>query len=155
VIRGERESSGELRVRAGVPWRVASIVCLGAYLVAAALNMTHTAAGFATNHLADIAGPAWLYIISRGLGAPHRHTRIRRLVGATAERAAAILFLASTATEISQRFWPSGPFPGRFDPFDIGAFALGIMPLYLLDRWSGAAGTPIPPVGPPCQDRGQ
>ncbi|MBK6424589.1 MAG: hypothetical protein IPF77_20680 [Gemmatimonadetes bacterium] len=114
-------------------------------MLAAVLNMTATAAGFLTNHLADVTGPAWLYIATRGLAEPGRSTRIQRLVGRTPARAALLLFLASTATEVSQIFWPTGLFRGRFDPWDVAAFAAGILPLYLLDRRCGAVTTPTAP----------
>lgn len=120
-------------------WRSVSWVLFGAFLIAAALNMSGTAAGFATNHLADLVGPAFLYVAFRGLAEPGKGNRLRRLLGATPERAAIVLFVGSTATEISQIFWPSGLFSGRFDPLDIGAFALGILPLYLIDKKLGGA----------------
>ncbi len=115
-------------------WRALSWVLFGAFLLAAVLNMTHTAAGFATNHLADLVGPAWLYIAFRGQAHPGTRTRLGRLVGATPERAATILFVGSTATEVAQIRWPSGVFSGRFDPLDIAAFAIGLLPLYLIDK---------------------
>ena len=130
-------------------WRLLSWGLFGAFLVAAGLNMTGTAAGFATNHLADLVGPAWLYIAFRGLAEPPTDNRLRRLLGATPERAATVLFLGSTATEMTQIFWPTGLFSGRFDPLDIGAFGLGILPLYLMDKRLGvsrkAAGAPQSP----------
>jgi hypothetical protein len=115
-------------------WRLLSWGLFAAFLVAAVLNMTDTAAGFATNHLADLVGPAWLYIAFRGLAEPAKRTRIGRVLGATPERAVTILFLGSSATEITQIYWPSGIFRGRFDPLDIAAFAIGLVPLYLLDK---------------------
>jgi len=123
-------------------WRLVSFAFLGAFLLAAALNMAHVEAGFATNHLADIAGPAWLYIATRGLAEPTRSTRLQRLVGATPERAAIILFLGSSVTEVAQIFWPTGVFRGTFDPWDIGAFALGILPPYVLDKRTMTAAMP-------------
>jgi len=115
-------------------WRLLSRVLFGAFLITAALNMTGTAAGFATDHLADLVGPAWLYVVFRGLAEPAKGSRLRQLLGASPERAAIVLFAGSTATEITQIFWPSGVFAGRFDPLDISAFALGILPLYLIDK---------------------
>ncbi|HSJ31511.1 MAG TPA: hypothetical protein VK933_08760, partial [Longimicrobiales bacterium] len=106
----------------------------GAFLVAAVLNMTETAAGFATNHLADLVGPAWLYIVFRGLAEPEKRSRLGRALGATPERAAMILFIGSSVTEIAQIYWPTGVFAGRFDPLDIVAFAIGILPLYAADK---------------------
>lgn len=115
-------------------WRLVSWVLFGAFLVAAVLNMTEIPAGFATNHLADVVGPAWLYIVFRGLAEPEKRTRLGRFLGATPERAATILFVGSSATEITQIYWPSGLFAGRFDPLDIAAFAIGLLPLYLVDK---------------------
>lgn len=121
-------------MRSPAVWRVVSWVLFGAFLVAAVLNMTETAAGFATNHLADVVGPAWLYIVFRGLAEPEKRNRLGRFLGATPERAAAILFVGSCATEITQIYWPSGLFGGRFDPLDMAAFAIGLLPLYLVDK---------------------
>lgn len=115
-------------------WRLLSWLLFGAFLVAAVLNMTETSAGFATSHLADLVGPAWLYIVFRGLADPENRNRLGQILGATPERAATILFVGSSATEITQIYWPSGLFAGRFDPFDIAAFAIGILPLYLVDK---------------------
>lgn len=129
-------------------WRSVSWALFAAFLIAAGLNMTGTAAGFATNHLADLVGPAWLYVAFRGLAERRRDNRLRRLLGATPERAAIVLFAGSTATEIAQIFWPSGLFSGRFDPLDIGAFALGILPLYLIDRRLDRTRTRVSPAGP-------
>jgi hypothetical protein len=96
--------------------------------------MTGTRAGFATSHLADLVGPAWLYIAFRGLAEPGMRTLVGRFFGATPERAATVLFVGSCATEITQIYWPSGLFRGRFDPLDIAAFAIGLLPLYLADK---------------------
>jgi hypothetical protein len=52
-----------------------SWVLFGAFLIAAALNMSGTAAGFATNHLADLVGPAFLYVAFRGLAEPGKGNR--------------------------------------------------------------------------------
>ena len=133
-------------------WRLLSWVLFGAFLIAAALNMTDTAAGFATNHLADVVAPALLYVVFRGLAEPGRENRLRQLVGATPERAATMLFVGSSVTELTQIYWPSGLFAGRFDPLDIAAFALGILPLYLLDRFVGIAprGVVSRDSGPPA-----
>jgi len=126
-------------------WRLLSWVLLAGFLFAAGLNMAKVHGGFATNHLADLTGPAWLYIATRGLSEQARSTRIQRLLGTSPERAALFLFLASTATELSQFFWPTGLFPGRFDLLDIAAYAVGILPLYLLDR--GMSRSRAAPVG--------
>ncbi|MDQ8153252.1 MAG: hypothetical protein P3B98_01210 [Gemmatimonadota bacterium] len=83
---------------------------------------------------ADLAVPAWLYIVLRSLDNPNRRRVIRRHLGRTPQTAAGLLFAASTATELSQRFVPNGPFPGTFDPRDIASFGVGIAIVYWLDR---------------------
>lgn len=130
----------ETVVRPPPIWRVLNWGLFGAFLVAAVLNMTDSAAGFATNHLADVSVPAWLYVGSRGLAAPQSRNRLKRILGATPEVAAAFLFIVCSITEVSQIYWPRGLFSGRFDPLDIVAFACGILPLYLLDKWYIASG---------------
>ena len=115
-------------------WKIAYWLLLAGFVLSAALNMMHVRAGFLTNHLADVAVPAWLYVMSR------RHVRgdgwssLLRWIGRTPERAAAIYFLASTATEVSQIYWPHGIFSGRFDPWDIVSYGAGLLGCYLLDK---------------------
>lgn len=52
-----------------------------------------------------------------------------------------VLFLASTATEWSQQYWPRGVFAGRYDPLDIAAFGSGILICYACDRFGPRTGT--------------
>ncbi len=112
--------------------------------------MLEVKGGFFTNYLADLAVPAWLYIAARGLhSARGRNTWIHRMIGRTPERAAIILFVASAGTEISQRYWPRGVFPGRFDSLDLFAYALGLTVCYVVDRLS--AGLPATRSGTDSQ----
>jgi hypothetical protein len=115
-------------------WQMLWWTALAGFLASAALNMAHVRGGFATNHLADICVPAWLVLSARD--PRRRNTLIATLVGVSPARAAILLWLASTVTEVSQRFWPHGLFSGRFDPWDIVAYAAGILPCYIFDRAS-------------------
>lgn len=118
-------------------WRIAYWTLFVAFLGTAALNMLHVRGGFLTNHAADLIVPAWLYVASRGLHSRNgRQTRIQRTLGQTPERAALVLFLASTLTEVSQFYWPRGLFPGRFDALDVLAYALGLAICYVMDKRS-------------------
>jgi len=111
-------------------WSLWAVVVL-----TAALNMLQVRAGFLTNYAADLAVPPLLYVMTRGLAERDRQPTLpRRWFGGTPERAAVVLFLASAGTECSQRYWPKGVFPGRYDPADIAAFAVGIAICYVCDR---------------------
>ncbi|HWA57369.1 MAG TPA: hypothetical protein VG692_08955 [Gemmatimonadales bacterium] len=118
-----------VRVWQGLTWAAFAI-----FLLTAGLNMAGVRAGFATNHLADLVVPAYLYLVFRSPLPPYRRTWLARHLGATPERAGFVLFLASAATEVSQRYWPDGPFRGRFDPLDIVAYAVGVLLVYALDK---------------------
>jgi hypothetical protein len=117
-------------------WRLAYWILWTAFIATAALNMLHVRAGFMTNHAADVVVPALLYVMVRGLADPNpRPTLTRRWFGATPERAGAVLLLASAATEVCQYYWPNGIFRGRFDPWDIAAFGVGLLVCYACDTW--------------------
>lgn len=118
-------------------WLVVHRALFVAFLGTAALNMLHVRGGFLTNHAADLVVPAWLYVAFRGLSSEHgRRTLLQRVFGRTPEVAAFSLFGASTLTEISQFYWPRGLFSGRFDPWDIFAYALGLAACYMADKRS-------------------
>ncbi len=101
--------------------------------------MLHVRGGFFTNHCADLAVPALLYVTARRYPALSRKGKpplIRRLVGSTAEIAALSIFGASAASEVSQLYWPDGFFSGTFDPLDIVAYGLSVGLCYLADKRS-------------------
>ena len=126
-------------------WRRFSIALWCAFLLAAALNLLHVRGGFLTNHLADVVTPALLYVSARRYP-PHRAERPRvmqRWLGATPERAALAIFLASAATEIAQYFRPHGVFRGTFDPYDVVAYFVGTIVFYALDRRQLSAAQPV------------
>jgi hypothetical protein len=128
-------------------WRVIYWTLIAAFLLTAALNMLHVRAGFLTNYLADLTVPALLYVVSRRLvsGKLWLLPRLMRWIGRTPARAAAVFFLASAATEMSQIFWPRGVFAGRFDPWDLVAYSAGLLTCYVLDKM-------LPQDGPAAED---
>jgi hypothetical protein len=133
-------ADGADRARRG--WRAAWISLTALFLLAAALNMLRVHAGFLTSHLADLVVPAWLYVALRGLAGHDRSWPRARLAGAASVRAALVIFAASTLTEVSQKFWPRGPFRGTYDPLDIVAYAAGTgacLAAELLTRRRGTA----------------
>lgn len=115
-------------------WRRAAWGLLVIWLGCAALGMSRIDAGLLTSYGADLTQPAWLYIIARSLDDPCRTSLLRRTIGRSPELAAAALFTASTVTELVQRFWPRGPFPGTYDPLDIAAYFTGIAVCYAVER---------------------
>jgi len=117
-------------------WRIAYYALLAVWTCDAALVMTKVRAGFFTNYAADLALPAWLYIVARNLHEATSRSVLSRVLGRSPEVAAGALFLASVASEVSQRVWPSGFFAGRFDAFDIVAYAAGIGICYGVDKLS-------------------
>ncbi len=139
--------SAALHPRAGRAWAAAEWALFTAWIAAALFDMFPAAPGgrvlvgsFLTTHAADLTLPAWLYVILR-----RRPSRgpLRRIVGRSAEATAALVLVASAATELSQLAWPDGPFRGVFDPLDLAAFTAGVAGCYLADKRF-----PVRPVGP-------
>jgi hypothetical protein len=115
-------------------WAVIEWALFATWLTAAILNMGQRRAGFLTNHAADLTLPAWLYVVFRST--PHANPVLRRHAPSRPAATACFLFAASTATEISQYFWPHGPFAGTCDPLDVAAYGCGLGACFLADlRW--------------------
>lgn len=128
-------------------WRIVYWTLFGAFLLAAGLNLLHKRAGFLTNHLADVVVPGWLYLNARGLNPDGRgSTLLAATIGRSPELAALALFVASTLTEISQIYWPHGIFSGRFDPYDILSYGVGVATCYAAERWLGRPIARRPPA---------
>lgn len=115
-------------------WHRAFYFLSTVFVLTAALNMLQLDAGILTNHAADIVVPAWLYVVLRGYAPGGSRGPLGRMFGRSPTVAALTLFGASACTEVSQRFWPHGLFPGTFDPLDIAAFATGLGACYVADR---------------------
>ncbi|MEO7996579.1 MAG: hypothetical protein ABI852_03995 [Gemmatimonadaceae bacterium] len=128
-------------------WRVVHVVLTVLFLLTAVLNLNHIRAGFLTNHLADLVVPAWMYVVARApYDANKRKTLLQWSLGRSPEFAAGSLFIASALSEVSQYYWPTGLFRGRFDPLDILAYAVGLVAVYVADKRSGT-----PPAVPPTR----
>jgi hypothetical protein len=117
-------------------WRSIEWCLCAVWLVDAALVMTHHRAGSFTSHAADLTLPAWLYVVIRSRYPSSSVAPLRLLGSAPPAAIAALVFVASTATEVSQYFWPRGLFAGTFDPLDIVAYAAGVGLCLVTDlRW--------------------
>ncbi len=88
--------------------------------------------GFWSSYAFDIAGPAGAYIICRGL---HYRRLSPRPVWRkfTPEVAAAFVIGFCFLLEAGQYF---GLYHGHFDPYDLVAYVVGVLPCYFVDRWS-------------------
>jgi len=89
--------------------------------------------GFWGSYVFDIAGPAWAYIYCRGLyRSPNSRPAWRHC---TPEVTAALVLGFCLLLETGQYL---GLYHGFFDPYDIMAFAAGVLPLYIADVWFGS-----------------
>lgn len=98
--------------------------------------MARVRGGFMTSYLADLLFPPWYYIVVRGLAS--RGSRVPFLLrwfGRSPERAAISILVVGTASEFSQRYWPSGAIAGTYDPWDIVAYTVGLGLCYGCERW--------------------
>lgn len=123
---------------------MAWIVLTALFALAAAVNMLHVRGGFLTSHLADLVVPAWLYVATRGLAGHRRGSLLTRTFGASPALAATAVMGGSVVTEVAQKVWPHGVFPGTFDPLDFAAFAAGTGACLLADLLSGGGRDGIP-----------
>jgi hypothetical protein len=125
-------------------WRVLWWMLLAVWAASAILGMNHVRAGLITSYGADLTVPAWLYITTRSLDHRERKSWLKKMIGASPELAAGVLFLASALTELSQYYWPKGLFSGVFDIGDVLAYGIGLLACYLLDKRSGQKSAKIP-----------
>jgi len=102
--------------------------------IAAFLNMAHMQIPFLTTHAADLSGPAMLYIHFRKSWQQGNRRILINVFGRSPEITASTFFFASAVTEISQKYYPHGIFPGRFDPWDIVSYAVGVGMCYCLEK---------------------
>lgn len=96
--------------------------------------------GFLTNYLSDVAFPPWFYIYIRGLRTDGKElpnlVLFKNWFGLTPERAALSIFIVGALSEFKTMIWPTGPITGTYDPYDILAYAIGILICYLVDKFS-------------------
>ena len=106
--------------------RIFYVAAITSALAVGALQMFHIHGGLLTDYGADVFGTAWLYAMTRqGL------TIVQRGRTLGAGPSAVIVFLCCALSELGQK-WHL--FPGRFDPFDLLAYAGTLLVCWLLDR---------------------
>lgn len=125
-----------LPTRAG---RIFYRAAIATALAVGALQMYRVHGGLLTDYGADVFGTAWLYALAR-----QGRTIFQRGRTLSSGSAAIIVFLLCALSEFGQRWHIV---PGRFDPFDLAAYALTLIACWALDR-SFPMVMPEPPPGP-------
>lgn len=96
-------------------------------LAIGALQMYHVHGGLLTDYGADVFGTAWLYAMTR-----QGRTIIQRGRTLSAGSSASIVFVLCALSEFGQKWHLM---PGRFDPYDLAAYAVTLLGCWALDRW--------------------
>ena len=115
-------------------WTIALYILVVLFGIAAILNMAHLHIPFITTHAADLSGPAMLFIHFRKSWQQGNRGILINTFGRSPEITESAFFFASAPTEISQKYYPHGIFPGSFDPWDIVSYAVGIGICYCLEK---------------------
>ena len=84
---------------------------------------------FWSGYVLDMTGPAWNYIIFRGLFTAYRENTWTRIF--TPERTMIIFILVCFGIETMQYF---EVYDSTFDPWDFAAYVSILIPLYLIDK---------------------
>ena len=85
--------------------------------------------GIWNSYVLDICGPAWTYILIRGLFTSKSDNAWTRFFNPL--RSFLVIVLAAFGIEIIQYF---GLYESTFDPWDFPAYLLILLPLFLRDR---------------------
>lgn len=85
---------------------------------------------FCEGYLLDITGPAWNYILFRGLYTVKADNKWTRFF--TSGRTLIIFILITFTIEILQYL---NVYQSKFDPFDLLAYISLLIPLYIIDRY--------------------
>lgn len=122
-------------------WRIAYYMLLALWIIGALLFMYRIKAGFLNSYLSDVAFPPWFYIYLRGL---HRSDQriatipiFGQYFGKTAWHAGISIFLVGMVSELLVLVGPRQLITGTFDPFDILAYAVGLIVCMAFDLQEG------------------
>jgi hypothetical protein len=119
-------------------WAIAYWILFGCWVVGAGLFMARYNGGFLTNYLSDLTFPPYFYIHLRGLRTETRDLPntffFKQWFGRTPERAAISIFLVGFVTELKTMVWPEGIITGTYDPYDVVAYAVGLVICYAIDK---------------------
>jgi hypothetical protein len=107
-------------------WK-ATIITLGSIALATCLVRS---SGFWSSYVLDIVGPAWIYILVRGLFSKTQPAMLGRLL--SPEAALVIMMVACFLIEEAQYFHL---YDAHYDPLDFFAYVSLLIPCYVIDRW--------------------
>lgn len=107
-------------------WAGALVVLCGAGLATVWLDL----GGFWKGYLLDMTGPAWSYILFRGLFTSYRQNRWTGFF--TPVRTIIIFIAVSFGIEAAQYL---NLYEATFDPWDFPAYISILIPLFLIDVW--------------------
>ena len=107
-------------------WKM-TLVIFGTIGLASGFVRIH---GFWNNYVLDIVGPAWNYILIRGLFSKTQPAMLSRILSPGA--AFLVIIGACFVIEMSQYL---KLYDAYFDPFDFVAYVSLILPCYVLDKW--------------------
>jgi hypothetical protein len=88
------------------------------------------APGFWSSYVLDMTGPAWGYILLRGLFAKDQQTHLSAFF--TPEVTLVFITTACTLIEIAQYL---RLYEAHHDPYDFLAYVSLLVPCYVIDRW--------------------
>lgn len=115
--------------------RVFYAVAMSTALGIGALQMYHVHGGLLTDYGADVFGTAWFYAMTR-----QGRTVIQRGRAIGPWSAAVIVFALCSASELAQNLHLV---PGRYDPYDLAAYAFSVLSCWVID---GVLGPLVEPV---------
>jgi len=107
-------------------WK-AAIITLGTIALATCLVRIP---GFWSSYVLDIVGPAWIYILVRGLFSRAQPAMLARFL--SPEAALVIMMAACFLIEAAQYFQL---YEAHYDPYDFLAYVSLLLPCYAIDRW--------------------
>lgn len=110
----------------GYRWWKAALIVLGTIALSTGLVR---AGGFWSSYVLDIVGPAWGYILLRGLFSRRQPAMLSRRL--TPGRTLLLVLGICALVEIAQYL---ELYDARYDPYDFLAYASLTVPVYVLDR---------------------
>jgi len=118
----------QARHNANAPFWAAGLLLLGATGIA---TVWTNLGDFWNGYVLDMTGPAWNYILFRGLHTSYAENRWTRFF--TPVRTVTVFIVVCFAIETAQYF---ELYPSTFDPWDYLAYVSILVPLYFVDQCS-------------------